>query len=71
MMMTNGVGAFLGSTISGVVIDRYYTFSNGSKDWHGIWLSFAAYAFIIAIGFMVLFKEEKSAIAKPAASAEA
>jgi NHS family xanthosine MFS transporter len=71
MMMTNGVGAFLGSTISGVVIDRYYTFSNGSKDWHGIWLSFAAYAFIIAIGFMVLFKEEKSAISKSAAIAEA
>jgi NHS family xanthosine MFS transporter len=71
MMMTNGVGAFLGSTISGVVIDRYYTFSNGSKDWHGIWLSFAAYAFIIAIGFMVLFKEEKSVISKSAAIAEA
>ena len=56
MMMTNGVGAFLGSKISGYVIDTYYTSANGDKEWHGIWLSFAIYALIVAILFMFLFK---------------
>ena len=56
MMMTNGVGAFLGSKISGYVIDTYYTSANGDKEWHGIWLSFAVYALIVAILFMFLFK---------------
>lgn len=56
MMMTNGVGAFLGSKISGYVIDRYFTSTEGNKDWHSIWLSFAAYALVVALLFMVLFK---------------
>jgi len=55
MMMTNGVGAFLGSTISGGVIDNYFS-QNGEKLWNGIWLTFAGYAFVVAILFAVLFK---------------
>lgn len=55
MMMTNGVGAYLGSTVSGWMIDKYFTNYSG-KDWHGIWLSFAIYAFIVAILFAVLFR---------------
>lgn len=51
MMMTNGVGAYLGSKLSGYIIDKYYLLPNGDKDWHGIWLAFAVYAFIIAIFF--------------------
>lgn len=57
MMMTNGVGAFLGSKVSGWVIDRYFTFNN-EKNWHSIWLSFSIYALIIAIAFLVLFKHK-------------
>lgn len=57
MMMTNGVGAYLGSKVSGYVIDTYYT-NNGVKDWHGIWFSFAAYALIIAVLFAVFFKHK-------------
>jgi len=56
MMMTNGVGAFLGSKISGYVIDTYFTAPGGGKEWHDIWLSFAAYALVVAILFLVLFK---------------
>ncbi len=55
MMMTNGVGAFLGSKISGYLIDAYFTVS-GEKEWTGIWLSFAAYALIVAILFAIMFK---------------
>lgn len=58
MMMTNGVGAFLGSKISGYVIDKYFTINGGDKDWHNIWLSFAAYALVVAILFTVLFRHK-------------
>lgn len=58
MMMTNGVGAYLGSKLSGVVIDQFYTNSDGLKDWHGIWLSFAIYAAIIAVLFAIFFKHK-------------
>ena len=58
MMMTNGVGAWLGSKVSGYVIDRYFVAPNGTRDWHGIWLSFAGYALVVAILFMLLFKHK-------------
>lgn len=58
MMMTNGVGAFLGSKISGYAIDKYYTSAGGEKDWHGIWLSFAGYALVVAILFVLLFRHK-------------
>jgi MFS transporter, NHS family, xanthosine permease len=55
MMMTNGFGAIFGSLVSGYVIDRFFT-TGGTKDWHGIWLSFAMYALVIGVAFAVLFK---------------
>jgi NHS family xanthosine MFS transporter len=55
MMMTNGFGAVFGSLVSGFVIDRFFT-TAGTKDWHGIWLSFAIYALVIAVAFSLLFK---------------
>jgi NHS family xanthosine MFS transporter len=98
MMMTNGVGAILGSFTSGWAIDRFFTKSFNSttalsqfleteatnsqmidyiknhvdsvdangvfsnvimmKDWHTIWLAFAAYSLIIAIAFAFLFKHK-------------
>lgn len=58
MMMTNGVGAYFGSKVSGYVIDKYYVAADGVKNWHGIWQSFAIYALVIAILFMLLFKHK-------------
>jgi NHS family xanthosine MFS transporter len=57
MMMTNGIGAFLGSKISGFIIDSYFTGSAG-KDWHGIWLTFAIYSLVVAILFAIFFKHK-------------
>ncbi len=59
MMMTNGLGAILGSSISGVVIDRFFV-HDGQKDWHGIWMSFAGYALVIAILFIFFFRNQQS-----------
>jgi len=67
MMMTNGFGAFLGSRLSGLVIDNYFTlykYDNvvhkivSSFDWKGIWISFAAYSLVVAILFAILFKHK-------------
>jgi MFS transporter, NHS family, xanthosine permease len=57
MMMTNGIGAFLGSKISGFIIDKYFTNAEG-KNWHGIWLTFAIYALVVAILFAIFFKHK-------------
>jgi MFS transporter, NHS family, xanthosine permease len=58
MMVTNGVGAFMGSKISGYVIDKYFTVNGGDKDWHNIWLTFAAYALVVAILFAIFFRHK-------------
>lgn len=58
MMMTNGIGAVLGSSISGVVIEAFFTAADGSKDWHGIWISFALYAAVVAVLFLLLFRHQ-------------
>lgn len=58
MMMSNGFGAYFGAKISGIAIDKYFTLADRSRDWHGIWLSFAIYALVIALLFAVLFKHK-------------
>jgi NHS family xanthosine MFS transporter len=54
-MMTNGFGALAGSLVSGIVIDRYFVSDSGFR-WQGIWLSFAGFAMVTAILFVILFK---------------
>jgi NHS family xanthosine MFS transporter len=58
MLMTNGVGAVLGSSISGQVIERFFTAPDHSLQWHGIWLSFAGYALVVAVLFVILFRHK-------------
>jgi NHS family xanthosine MFS transporter len=54
MMMTNGIGAYLGTLISGRVVDYFTT--DGIKDWQSIWFSFAAYALVLGIVFPLVFR---------------
>ncbi|MBK6379577.1 MAG: nucleoside permease [Chitinophagaceae bacterium] len=58
MMMTNGVGAWLGSKISGDVISTYFLFPDGKTNWHDTWLAFAAYSMVIGILFLIFFKHK-------------
>ncbi|MET4076373.1 nucleoside permease [Hymenobacter sp. UYCo722] len=58
MMMTNGFGAVLGSSLSGLIIQHYFTNANGVKDWHSIWLTFAGYSLAIAVLFVLIFKHK-------------
>jgi NHS family xanthosine MFS transporter len=54
MLMTNGIGAFLGNYISGRVVDHFT--ANGVKDWRSIWFAFAAYALLLGIIFPLVFR---------------
>lgn len=63
MMMTNGFGAFLGSSISGIIIDKFFTIPNAPEgaiqfNWTGIWITFAAYSLAVAVLFAFLFKHK-------------
>ncbi|MFB9109876.1 nucleoside permease [Flavobacterium gyeonganense] len=54
MLMTNGVGAIIGGEMAGRTVS-YFTIAN-KIQWPSVWFSFAAYAFVIAIAFAILFK---------------
>ena len=54
MLMTNGLGAFFGTLISGEVVDHFTI--NGVKNWTSIWFSFAGYALLLGIIFPIVFK---------------
>lgn len=58
MLMTNGVGAWLGTKISGRVVDYFTT--DGVKDWSSIWFSFAGYALVLGIIFPLVFRYKHS-----------
>ncbi len=57
MMMTNGIGAVSGSLLSGIIIQKFFV-HDGIKDWHSIWLSFAAYSLVVAVLFAIFFKHK-------------
>jgi len=59
-MMANGFGATLGSLVSGIAIDRFFVTESGF-DWQGIWLSFAGFAVVTTILFIVLFRNPDKA----------
>jgi len=54
MMMTNGFGSIIGAKACGYVVD-YFT-QNGTRDWPGIWFTFAAYSLVLALIFPFIFK---------------
>ncbi len=77
MLMTNGIGAVLGSLIAGFVIDRFFTaqgcddMTTICKDWQGIWTAFALYSLAMAILFVPLFKHRHGTGGMPRAQARA
>ena len=62
MLMTNGLGAILGGMFAGKIVDYFTTTVNnvGIKDWQSIWFSFAGYAFVILVLFLLLFRYKHS-----------
>lgn len=58
MIMTNGLGAYIGGVGGGWIVDYFTT--NGVKNWQSIWFSFAAYALVLAIAFASVFRYRHS-----------
>ncbi|MBQ3213241.1 MAG: MFS transporter [Alistipes sp.] len=60
MIMTNGVGATIGTLMAQAVVNRFvYTQTDGLQQiagWQTSWLIFAAYSLVVAILFAILFK---------------
>jgi NHS family xanthosine MFS transporter len=54
MLMTNGIGAWLGTFLSGLVVDHFT--EKGVRDWHTIWLIFAGYALVLGAVFPLVFR---------------
>ena len=68
MMMTNGIGAFVGTLVAQTVINNYVFTpqANGATGeaviagWQTCWYIFAGYALVVAVLFALLFKDSKA-----------
>ena len=65
MLMTNGIGASVGTYIAGKVVDHFCTWEGGylvsrpefaAEGWETTWFIFAGYALVVAVAFMLLFR---------------
>lgn len=63
MIMTNGIGAVLGSYGAGMVVNHYTQEVGGVRvtDWPSTWFTFAAYMVVVGILFAVVFRSSKKA----------
>lgn len=60
MLMTNGIGATIG-TLSAQAVVNHFVYNAAEPDWSAAWYVFAGYSLVVALLFMVLFKEPKDA----------
>ena len=62
MLMTNGIGAVLGNIIAGWAIGKFFTDgTTHTISWNlphfpNVWFTFAAYALLVAVAFVLIFK---------------
>ena len=64
MMMTNGLGATIGTLAAGEIVNNFCQWENGFLvgEWQICWFIFAAFALVIGITFAMVFKPEKKPI---------
>ncbi|MCF0192696.1 MAG: MFS transporter [Prevotella sp.] len=65
MLMTNGLGAAIGTWIAGKIIDYYCAWGDdyllsrpefNGAGWQNSWYIFATYALVVGVSFLILFK---------------
>ncbi|WP_316794909.1 nucleoside permease [Pedobacter agri] len=61
-LATYGVGMLIGSIISGMVVNRYSL--DGAHDWYAIWLIPAGIAGLVALLFILFFRDNNKSEAK-------
>ena len=60
MLMTNGLGATIGTLAAGAVVEAYHVADDVNpqlQNWPTVWYIFAGYALVVAILFWILFKD--------------
>lgn len=62
MMMTNGIGATIGTLIAGEVVNHFCQWKGDYLvgDWQSCWFIFAAFALIVGISFALVFNPGKN-----------
>ena len=61
MLMTNGLGATIGTLAAGEIVNHYCQWQDGflQGDWQTCWFIFAGFALAVGICFAIVFKPEK------------
>ncbi|MBQ7424565.1 MAG: MFS transporter [Prevotella sp.] len=62
MMMTNGVGATIGTLAAGEVVNNFCQWTDGylQGEWQTCWFIFATFALIVGVSFALVFNPEKT-----------
>ncbi len=61
MMMTNGIGATVGTLAAGEIVNHFCQWENGYLvgSWPTCWFIFATFALIVGVSFALVFRPEK------------
>ncbi len=64
MMMTNGVGATVGTLAAGEIVNTFCSWENGYLvgNWQMCWFIFSAFALLVGISFALAFRPEKDKV---------
>ena len=62
MLMTNGIGATIGTLAAGQVVNHFCSWQDNylQGDWSTCWFIFAGFSLIVAVTFALVFKPERS-----------
>lgn len=63
MLMTNGLGASIGTWAAGKVVN-HFVYNAATPDWSTAWYIFAAYSLLVSILFIFFFKDPQKAAEK-------
>lgn len=64
MLMTNGIGATIGTLAAGEIVNHFCKWDNGYLvgDWQSCWFIFAAFALAVGIAFWLVFNPDKKKV---------
>lgn len=61
MLMTNGIGATIGTLGAQEIVNKFI-YNAAEPSWSTAWYIFAAYALVVGVLFMILFKDPKKQV---------
>lgn len=61
MLMTNGLGATIGTLAAGEIVNHYCSWQDGflQGDWQTCWFIFAGFALVVGVAFAIIFNPDK------------